>query len=132
MTPNNPLGHVDLFMATHHGLDVSNNPVMVLALDPHVCVTCNGPVKGAAANTIATLKRVKSLEEMYQLHRNVKLADADQAPAANIANAGRRHRRMQGGLDQVLQSLKISVQKSYTVQIGAEGQPRVFRDTVSS
>ena len=63
MTPNNPIGQIDLFMATHHGLEVSNNPVMVLALDPHVCVTCNGPVKGAHANTIATLKRVKSLRK---------------------------------------------------------------------
>ena len=77
MTPNNPLGHVDVFMATHHGLDISNNPVMVLALDPRVArVTCNGPIKGSGPVTLSTLKRVKSLQAMYQLHKNIKLADS--------------------------------------------------------
>ena len=27
MTPNNPIGQVEMFMVTHHGLEVSNNPV---------------------------------------------------------------------------------------------------------
>ncbi|GIT31908.1 MAG: hypothetical protein Ct9H300mP1_39540 [Planctomycetaceae bacterium] len=27
MTPNNPIGRVDMFMVTHHGLPSSNNPV---------------------------------------------------------------------------------------------------------
>jgi competence protein ComEC len=123
MTPNNPLGQIDLFMGTHHGLPVSNNPVMVLALDPRVCVTCNGPTKGAHENTIATLKKVKSLQAMYQLHRNIKLADADQAPAENIANA----------VDTAKCTgvwIKASVARdglSYTVQVGDNGQPRTFQ-----
>ena len=123
MSPNNPLGQIDLLMATHHGLEVSNNPVMVLAVDPRVCVTCNGPTKGAHANTITTLKRVKSLQAMYQLHRNVKLAEGDQAPAEYIANtADTAH--CQGVW------IKASVAKdgeSFTVQIGPEGMPRLFK-----
>ena len=123
MTPNNPVGQIDLFMCTHHGLSVSNNPVMVLALDPRVVVTCNGPTKGAAPETIATLKRVKSLQAMYQLHRNIKVADADQAPAENIANMVETAKCT--GV-----WIKSSVAKdsaSYTVQVGPEGKPRTFQ-----
>lgn len=122
MTPNNPLGQIDLFMATHHGLNVSNNPVMVLALDPRVCVSCNGPTKGADKETIQTLNRVKSLQAMYQLHRNVRLAESDQAPATNIANMAETA-NCKGTW------IKASVAKggeTYTVQIGPEGTPRQF------
>mgnify|MGYP003345542616 FL=1 len=123
MTPNNPVGQVDLYMVTHHGLNVSNNPVMVLALDPRVAVTCNGPTKGGAAETIATLKNVKSLQAMYQLHRNVKLSEKDQAPPENIANQ-EETTNCQGNW------IKASVAKdgsSYTIQVGANGQPKEFK-----
>jgi competence protein ComEC len=122
MSPNNPLGKIDLFMGTHHGLPVSNNPVMVLALDPRVCITCNGPTKGAHENTIATFKRVKSLQAMYQLHRNIKVKDGEQAPPENIANLAETA-KCQGVW------IKASVAKdgsSYTVQVGPEGKPRRF------
>lgn len=122
MTPNNPVGPIDLFMATHHGLNVSNNPVMVLALDPRVCVCCNGPTKGADPETIATFKRIKSLQAMYQLHRNVRLAEQDQAPVQNIANLAETA-KCHGNW------IKASVAKdagSYTLQVGPKGQPRTF------
>jgi competence protein ComEC len=122
MTPNNPLGQIDLFMATHHGLSVSNNPVMVLALDPRVCVTCNGPTKGAEKETIGTLNRVKSLQAMYQLHRNVRLSEPEQAPVSNIANLAETA-NCKGTW------IKATVAKdgaTYTVQIGPEGTPRKF------
>ena len=123
MTPNNPIGQIDLFMATHHGRQDSNNPVMVLAIDPHVVVSCNGPMKGAAPETIATLKQVKSLQAMYQLHRNVELADHAQAPAENIANSVETA-NCKGVW------IKASVAKdgaSYTVKVGADGKPRTFQ-----
>ncbi|WP_397569598.1 ComEC/Rec2 family competence protein [Schlesneria sp. T3-172] len=122
MTPNNPVGPIELFMATHHGLNVSNNPVMVLALDPRVCVTCNGPTKGADPETIATFKRIKSLQAMYQLHRNVRLAEKDQAPAENIANQVETAKCTGNWI-------KASVAKdgtSYTIQVGPQGKPRTF------
>jgi hypothetical protein len=123
MTPNNPVGQVDLFMVTHHGLNVSNNPVMVLALDPRVTVTCNGPTKGGAPETIATLKKVKSLQAMYQLHRNIKLADGEQAPAENIANVEDTP-TCKGNW------IKASVAPDglkYTIQVGEKGKPQEFQ-----
>ena len=86
VTPRNPVGQVDLFMVTHHGLPVSNNPAMVLAIDPVVAIMCNGPTKGGAEQTMQTLKEVKSLKDWFQLHRNVQLDESLQAPAAFIAN----------------------------------------------
>jgi competence protein ComEC len=122
VTPNNPLGQVDLFMVTHHGLDVSNNPAMVLAIDPRVAVICNGPTKGAAAKTLATLREVKSLQAWYQLHRNVKLSPEEQTPAERIAN--QEETTTCRGV-----WVKASVAPSgdkFTVQIGADGTPREF------
>jgi beta-lactamase superfamily II metal-dependent hydrolase len=88
MTPNNPLGRIELFMVTHHGLDVSNNPVLVKAIDPIVTVMCNGPTKGGNPRTQQTLRQLSSLKAAYQLHRNVELKDEEQTPAEFIANSG--------------------------------------------
>ena len=47
MCPNNLIGTIDLFMVSHHGLDQSNSPVLVQALQPRVAVMQNGTRKGA-------------------------------------------------------------------------------------
>lgn len=123
VTPNNPLGQVDLFMVTHHGLPSSNNPALVLAIGPVVAVMCNGPTKGGDLQTLATLKRVKSLQALYQLHRNVKLPAEEQAPAEFIANQ-EPTAECRGVW------VKASVApdgRSYTVQIGPDGMPRTFQ-----
>jgi competence protein ComEC len=86
VTPNNPLGQVEMFMVTHHGLNASNNPVLVNAIQPHVTVMCNGPKKGGNIETLKTLRGLKSLEAAFQLHRNVDLGPEDQTPAEFIAN----------------------------------------------
>lgn len=87
VTPKNPVGKVDVFMVTHHGLPTSNNPAFVLAIDPVVAVMCNGPTKGGHIETQRTLRRVKSLKQLFQLHRNIKLDDGLQAGSAFIANS---------------------------------------------
>ncbi len=122
MTPNNPIGQVDLFMVTHHGLQVSNNPVLVLAIDPVVAVMCNGPTKGGHPQTLTTLKEGKSLKDIYQLHRNVKLKDNEQSPAEFIANTAETS-------DCRGVWVKASVApdgNSYTLQIGPDGKVREY------
>ncbi|MFN0197233.1 MAG: ComEC/Rec2 family competence protein [Planctomycetaceae bacterium] len=123
VTPNNPLGQVDVFMVTHHGLDVSNNPVLVKAIDPRVTIMCNGPEKGGNPKTLATLKQVESLLASYQLHRNVKLKPEEQTPAEFIANSSDTA-NCQGV--HILLSVAPDG-KSYTVQIGTDGKPREFQ-----
>jgi beta-lactamase superfamily II metal-dependent hydrolase len=123
MMPNNPIGKVDVFMVTHHGLPSSNNPVLVKAIDPIVAVMCNGPTKGGAASTQKTLREVESLKRLYQLHRNVKLGPKEQTPAKFIANSGPTN-----DCDGVFVKLSVAADgKSYTVQIGADGKPRKFK-----
>lgn len=84
--PKNKIGTVDLFQVTHHGADQSNNPAVIEAIRPVCAVIDNGPHKGGAPATYATLKASKSLEGIYQLHKNLDSTDADNAPPANIAN----------------------------------------------
>lgn len=122
VTPNNPIGQVDLFMVTHHGLEVSNNPALVLAIDPVVAVMCNGPKKGGHANTQKTLREVQALKALYQLHRNVDLAADQQTPAEFIANDGDTE-----GCEGVWVKASVAPDgKSYTVQIGADGTPAEY------
>ena len=123
MTPNNPLGKVEMFMVTHHGLNVSNNPVLVWAIDPHVAVICNGPTKGGAAQTQATLRAVKGLEALYQLHRNVELKPEEQTPAEFIAN----HEPTAECKGQFVKASVAPGGESYTMQIGPDGKPRTFK-----
>jgi competence protein ComEC len=122
VTPNNPLGQVDLFMVTHHGLGVSNNPVLVRAIDPVVSVMCNGPTKGGDPNVIRTVKSAKSFQALYQLHRNVNLKPEEQTPAEFIANT-----ETTAACKGVWVKASVAPDGgSYTVQIGEEGKPQVF------
>lgn len=123
VTPNNPLGKVDVFMVTHHGLPTSNNPALVLAVDPVVAIMCNGPTKGGHEQTQQTLRKVKSLKHLYQLHQNVNLAADQQAPGKFIANVGKL-----GECDGVFVKMSVAPNgTSYTVQIGEDGKARKYK-----
>jgi beta-lactamase superfamily II metal-dependent hydrolase len=128
VTPNNPLGTVELFMVTHHGLPSSNNPALVLAIDPVVAVMCNGPTKGGDPQTLKTLRSVKSLKALYQLHRNVAIGPDEQTPVDFIANS-EPTASCQGVW--VLASVAPDG-RSYTVQIGTDGEIRTYACRQSS
>ena len=69
--PNNLLGTVDLYLTTHHGLNLSGPPVLVHAVKPRVAIMNNAAKKGAAAETMATLRSSPNLEDLWQLHYSV-------------------------------------------------------------
>jgi beta-lactamase superfamily II metal-dependent hydrolase len=68
MCPNNPIGTVDLYMVSHHGVDQSGSPVLVHGVQPRVAVMQNGTRKGAGAQAMPTMRSSPGLEDIWQLH----------------------------------------------------------------
>jgi len=119
--PKNLVGAVDVYQVDHHGFDVSNNPVLLKALNPRVAVINDGPRKGGEAGTYARLRSLKEIEAIYQLHRNVRTTGKDNAPSAFIAND---EEECQGNF------MKLSVDptgKTYIVTIPAKQISRTYR-----
>jgi beta-lactamase superfamily II metal-dependent hydrolase len=120
--PQNLVGKVDVYQTTHHGLEASNNPAVLAALEPTVAIMNNGARKGCDGQTVATLRETKSLAAVYQLHKNVR---DDQASLnvkdeyiANMAEKCEGH------------YVKLSVAadgKSYKVSVPANGHEREFK-----
>jgi competence protein ComEC len=124
--PSIRVPEVDVFQSTHHGLDQSNNPVVVRALSPRVAVFNNGPRKGAQPASFATIKGVPGLEAIYQVHKNLVNAESNTAPEM-IANVPDRD-QCQGN------HLELSVDpsgKSYTVSVPSTGHEKTFETKVA-
>ena len=83
--PRNLVGTVDLFMVSHHGLDVSNAKFLVHALHPRVAIMNNGARKGGMPDTLDILKSSPGLQDLWQLHYSV-VGGQKNASADFIAN----------------------------------------------
>jgi competence protein ComEC len=68
MCPNNPIGAVDLYLVSHHGLDSSGSPALVHALRPRVAIMQNGTRKGASMPAMQIMHAAPGLEDIWQLH----------------------------------------------------------------
>jgi competence protein ComEC len=66
--PANLIGHIDLYQTTHHGLDRSNSPQFVWAIQPTVAVMNNGPRKGGPTSVFETLRKSPGLIDIWQGH----------------------------------------------------------------
>ena len=86
MCPNNPVGTVDLFMVTHHGLAQSNADPLILGVRPRVAVMQNGTRKGGAIPVFETLRKSPGFEDVWQLHWSYTAGIEHNAPGVFIAN----------------------------------------------
>jgi beta-lactamase superfamily II metal-dependent hydrolase len=66
--PANKLGKADIFVVSHHGLDQSNSPALVHALQPRVAIFDNGAKKGASPSAWDVVKSSRGLMDIWQLH----------------------------------------------------------------
>jgi beta-lactamase superfamily II metal-dependent hydrolase len=119
--PVNLVGKVDVYQSTHHGLDQSNNNVLVKSLEPIVAVFNNGTTKGCEPMSFNVLKELESVKAIYQVHKNLRPdGEKNNAPDEFIAN---HEKECKGN------HIKLSVApdgQSYTVSVPATGHERTY------
>ncbi|MFO0816613.1 MAG: MBL fold metallo-hydrolase [Pirellulales bacterium] len=119
--PQNLVGVVDVYQVTHHGLDASNNPVVLQSIRPRVAIMNNGVTKGCMPEVFETLKQTQSLAAIYQVHKNLRPDGAtNNVEDPFIAN---RERECRGNF------IRLSVApdaKTYSVAIPANEHERTF------
>jgi len=84
--PNNLLGNVDLFLVSHHGMDLSNTKALVWGLHPRVAIFDNGARKGASAAAWQVVHDSPELEGLWQLHYAAQSDRDHNIDADHIAN----------------------------------------------
>lgn len=121
--PYNLVGEVDVYQVSHHGLDSSNNPIVLHSLRPRVAIMNNGDRKGCMPEVFTNLQSVDSLEAIYQVHKNLRPdGRIHNVPDEFIANHGPKE-KCQGNY------IKLSVapdSQSYTVTIPAHGHQQTY------
>jgi len=84
--PNNPVGTVDVYFVTHHGLDQSGSSALVHGLRPRVAIMQNGTRKGAGAEAMPTMRSSPGLEDIWQLHWSYTAGIEQNSAGVFIAN----------------------------------------------
>jgi beta-lactamase superfamily II metal-dependent hydrolase len=84
--PTNPIGAVDLYVVTHHGMNLSNSRAIVNAVHPRVAIMNNGAHKAGSPEAWQTIHTSPGLEDLWQLHTAEDSDAAHNSPAALIAN----------------------------------------------
>lgn len=85
--PKDLVGPVDVYQVTHHGLDSSNNPVVLNTIQPRVAIMNNGDRKGCLPEVFANLQATESIERVFQMHKNLRPdGSVNNVPDKYIAN----------------------------------------------
>jgi beta-lactamase superfamily II metal-dependent hydrolase len=122
VSPTDKIGLIDVYQVTHHGLEISNNPVLIKTVQPRVAIFNNGPRKGGHPMVTSTLRRIPGIDGIYQMHRNLTATDAENADADMIANDARKKEA-----GNVIHLAVAGDAKSYTVTVGSKGKARTYK-----
>ena len=66
--PANKLGHIDIYIVSHHGWDQSSSAVFVDAIHPRAAIMDNGAKKGGSTSVLKTVEAAPGLETLWQIH----------------------------------------------------------------
>jgi competence protein ComEC len=86
MCPLNKLGHVDIYIVSHHGWFHSSSPALVNAIHARVAIMDNGAKKGGSTSTLQTISRSPGLETLWQLHFSEEGGQQNNTAEKYIAN----------------------------------------------
>jgi hypothetical protein len=84
--PANPIGKVDLYLVTHHGMDWSNSRAIVFAIAPRVAIMNNGAHKAGKPAAWEIVHASPRIVDLWQLHTAEDSDAAHNSPEALIAN----------------------------------------------
>lgn len=86
MCPENRLGQADVYIVSHHGMDISGSPVLVHALHPKVAIMDNGERKGGTIEAWDTIHASPGLIDIWQLHFSAAGGEQHNTGEKMIAN----------------------------------------------
>jgi competence protein ComEC len=86
MCPVNRLGHVDILVVSHHGLNASSSHALVDGVHPRVAIMNNGATKGGSPQVIDEVLKSPGLETLWQLHYSEQGAAEHNTATEYIAN----------------------------------------------
>ena len=128
VAPYNLAGVVDVYQTNHHGLEVSNHPILVRSLEPTVVVMNNGPQKGGQAGSFAAVRAASSVKALYQLHQSHNVPAETNAAAEFVANQGNLVRAEAANCPANIIKMSVAPDgKSYTISIPANGHTRTYQ-----
>jgi competence protein ComEC len=106
--PSNKIGTVDVYLVSHHGMNMSGSPQLVHALHPRVAIMNNGARKGGSPEIWQTIHDTPALLDLWQLHFAVAGGKEHNSSDTVIAN-----------VDEICEGkwLKLTAQKDGTFTV---------------
>lgn len=122
VAPRNLVGTVDVYQVNHHGLDASNNPLLIQSVAPTVAVFNNGDKKGCQPLAFLAVKSAPSIKAIYQVHKNLRKDVQNNTADEMIANHS-----AQNECEGHAMMLHVAADaKSYTVSVPSRKHEKTF------
>ncbi|UWZ86021.1 ComEC/Rec2 family competence protein [Occallatibacter riparius] len=117
--PENLIGHVDLYLVNHHGMNLSNSKAFVDAIAPRVAIMDNGAHKAGSPEAWQTVHESPGLEDLWMLHTAEGSDAAHNSADPLIAN-------LKGGADGAYFKVVAHEDGSFSVMNSRTGQTKQY------